>query len=288
MRPPTAIDEDPTVVQTRPGTPRRTLPPTPGGSPRPLLRPGATPGTIGSVDLKSYQSRNAYPKNPLIAAAGTLFDLMIELAATSEHPDVAELQRKVIEEIRLFEQRATSAGCPNDHVLSARYALCSALDEAVLLTPWGGDSVWSQRSLLSIFQNETWGGEKVFALLQKLRQDPARNLDVNELIGLVLALGFEGRYRVLENGHAELADLRHELHREIGRQRSRTPRPLSVDWEGVRTGRGLRHVVPMWVVLALTGTVILGMFTLFDLRLDQIKAPVLEKARMIAASERGS
>jgi type VI secretion system protein ImpK len=263
---------------------RRSRPGRRGGGPPP---PPPT-ATLAPVDLKSYQSRNAYPKNPLITAAGTLFDLMIELAATSEHPDVAELQRKVVNEIQQFEQRATAAGCPNDHVLSARYALCSALDEVVLMTSWGGESVWSQRSLLSIFQNETWGGEKVFVLLQKLRQDPARNLDVNELIGLVLALGFEGRFRVLENGRAELTDLRNELYREINRQRSRAPKALSVDWEGVNTGRSLRNVMPLWVVFALTGLTILGMFTLFDIRLNQIKAPALARVNMIAVDGSGS
>jgi type VI secretion system protein ImpK len=288
VRTPPSIDEDPTVVQTRPGAPRRS-PPLPAGSRPPAgLGPASRGGPSGPIDLKSYQGAGAYPKNPLITAAGTLFDLMVELAATIEHPDVAGLQRRVVEEIQKFEQRATAAGCPSDQVLSARYALCSALDETVLLTPWGGESVWSQRSLLSIFQNETWGGEKVFALLQRLRQDPARNLDAIELIGLTLALGFEGRYRVMENGRAEIEDLRNELHREVGRQRNTSPRPLSVDWEGVNTGRGLRRAVPIWVVFAVTGVVILGMFTWFDVRLYQIKGPAIDRVNAIAPPITGS
>lgn len=286
MRPPMSTDEEPTVVQTRPGTPRRT-PPLAAA-----LRAGAGSGgpgaPAGPVDLKSYRGARAYPKNPLITAAGTLFDLMVELAATAEHPDVAALQRQVVEEVQRFEQRATTAGCPSDHVLAARYALCSALDETVLLTPWGGDSVWSQRSLLSIFQNETWGGEKLFVLLQKLRQDPARNVDLNELVALTLALGFEGRYRVMENGRAELEDLRNELFRDINRQRSASPRPLSIEWEGVNTGRGVRQIVPLWVLFAVTGVVMLGMFAWFDLQMRQIKDPMIEKVNAIAPLAAGS
>lgn len=242
----------------------------------------------GPADIGSFQWTRAYPKNPVITAAGNLLNLIIELGDTTEHADVATLQRRVVEEVRQFEQRAATAGCSNDHVLAARYALCSAIDETVLLTPWGGDSEWSQRSLLSIFQNETWGGEKVFVLLQRLRQDPARNLDVIELIALTLALGFEGRYRVLENGRAELEDLRSELNREINRQRSISPRPLSVDWEGVSTGRNLRQIVPLWVVFALTGVAILGMFTWFDLHIYEIKRPVIQQANSIAPDEPGS
>lgn len=283
MRPPMSSEEEPTVVQTRPGTPRRT-PPLAAA-----LRAGLA-GTppAAAIDLKSYRGARAYPKNPLITAAGTLFDLMVELAATTEHPDVAALQRQVVEEVQRFEQRATAAGCPSDHVLASRYALCSALDETVLLTPWGGESVWSQRSLLSIFQNETWGGEKLFALLQRLRQDPARNVDVSELIALTLALGFEGRYRVMENGRADLEDLRNELFREINRQRGSSPRPLSIDWEGVNSGRGVRQIAPIWVVFAVTGVVILGMFTWFDVRMHQIKDPMVDLLHTIAPQSAGS
>lgn len=298
MRPPTSSDNDPTVVQAKPGAPGR---PAPGGAsqgappigaipaassgaaPRPSLRAALTAAASQPAppDLRSYQSARAYPHNPLISAAGTLFDLIIELAATVEHPDVAGLQRRVVDEVQRFEQAAAAAGCPNDHVLSSRYALCSALDETVLLTPWGGDSVWSQRSLLSIFQNETWGGEKVFVLLQRLRQDPARNLNVIELIALTLALGFEGRYRILENGRAELEDLRNELHREINRQRSNPPQPLSVDWEGAKTSRGLRQTLPLWVIFALAGVGLLGMYAWFTIRLHEIKDPVVQQVNTI-------
>lgn len=286
MRPPTISEDEPTVVQPRPGGARSGS----AGAPRPSLRATlrASVKQAGTIDIKPFQWTRAYPKNPLITAAGTLLDLIIELGDTTEHSDVSRLQRRVVEEVQQFEQRATAAGCSNDHVLSARYALCSAIDEAVLLTPWGGDSEWSQRSLLSIFQNETWGGEKLFALLQRLRQDPARNLDVIELIALTLALGFEGRYRVLENGRAEIEDLRNELHREVNRQRSNTPRTLSVDWEGVSTGGGLRQIVPLWVVLALTGVAIMGLFAWFDLRLYQIKEPMIQQADSIAPQQPGS
>ena len=50
------------------------------------------------------------------------------------------------------------------------------------------------------FHNETWGGEKVFQLLAKLAQDVPTHRHLLELIYIVLALGFEGRYRVVDNG----------------------------------------------------------------------------------------
>ena len=281
MPPPIAVDDDPTVVQALPGVPRRSP------SPIPEVAAASAPGpddrTVPSdpIDLRPYQRHDAYPDNPLIAAAGTLFDLMVEITPATEHPDIAELQRRIVEEIRRFEQRAAAAGCTDAQVKWTRYVLCSALDEVVLTTPWGGASVWSQRSLLSIFHNETWGGEMVFALLERLRRNPERDADVIELIGLTLALGFQGRYRVMENGRAELEELRSELYREVGRRR-RQSSALSVDWEGVQANVRLRNPVPIWVVLAVTGTVILGMFAWFEVRMIELITPTVEKAISIA------
>ena len=54
-----------------------------------------------------------------------------------------------------------------------------------------GSGAWARLSLLVMFHNETWGGEKVFQLLARLAEDPAGNRDLLELMHVVLALGFE-------------------------------------------------------------------------------------------------
>jgi len=50
--------------------------------------------------------------------------------------DIGALRRQALDEIRRFEERAAAKGIANEVVLAARYALCAALDEAVLTTPW--------------------------------------------------------------------------------------------------------------------------------------------------------
>ncbi len=76
------------------------------------------------------------------------------------------------------------------------------IDEAVMTTPWGAASNWSTHSLLNQFHGETWGGgeEKVFAILDRVRANPVQHLALLKLIDLCLALGFEGKYRVMEGG----------------------------------------------------------------------------------------
>lgn len=68
--------------------------------------------------------------------------------------------------------RCQQAGLTYETIVEARYCLCTALDEAAALTPWGSSGVWSSNGLLVTFHNETWGGEKFFRLLARLSQKP--------------------------------------------------------------------------------------------------------------------
>ena len=85
------------------------------------------------------------------------------------------------------------------------------LDEAAADTPWGGAGIWGRHSLLAEFHNEASGGEKVFQLMARLAEKPEANLDLLELIYATITLGFEGRYRVIDNGRMQLEAVRARL-----------------------------------------------------------------------------
>ena len=57
---------------------------------------------------------------------------------------------------------------------------------------------------------------------------------------MVLALGFEGRYRVLDNGRAQLDSVRERLAQMLRQSRGTYEKALSPRWQGVeqrgRTG----------------------------------------------------
>ena len=114
--------------------------------------------------------------NPLESAAGPLLALLTRLRNTIAHPAPASLRAQLLAYLRQFEERAEAAGVARNEVLLARYALCTALDEAVLSTPWGSTSDWGKQSLLITVHNEAWGGEKVFQLLDHCLQRPTRAL----------------------------------------------------------------------------------------------------------------
>ena len=129
--------------------------------------------------------------------------------------DVPGLRRHALDEIRRFEEQARASGVSNEIVLSARYALCAGLDEAVLSTPWGDQSEWAQHPLLVALHREAWGGEKFFDMLDRISQDPARYIDLMELQYLCLAFGFAGKYQVQERGQEHLPDVQQDLYRKI-------------------------------------------------------------------------
>ncbi|WP_148715785.1 DotU family type VI secretion system protein [Chitinolyticbacter meiyuanensis] len=189
--------------------------------------------------------------NPLVAAANPLLNLVPQIRTTVQHPDPARLRAQLLEEIRQFEVRAREAGIAAETIIGARYCLCTTLDEAATLTPWGGGGVWSAHSLLVTFHNETWGGEKFFQLLGRLSQQPQQHIDLLELQLFCLLLGFEGRYRVVDQGRAQLDALRHRLVQMVRHVRGEPAMALSPHWhDPAAAPKPVQRVLPVWVVVA--------------------------------------
>ena len=204
--------------------------------------------------------------NPLVSAAGELLALAARLRGMAAVPNVATLRTAAATAVQRFDADARRAGASNESVLGARYVLCTAVDEAVANTPWGVQSGWNKQSLLVQFHNETWGGEKVFQLLARLAQDVPGNRQLLELIYCVLALGFEGRYRVIDNGKAQLDTLRQRLADLIRKDRPPVEAELSPHWRGLGAApMRLRDGLPLWVVAV--GLLLLLALVFFALRL---------------------
>ena len=191
--------------------------------------------------------------NPLVAAANPLLVLIPQIRNSQVHENLDLLRERLVDEIRQFELRAQHAGVPNETILGARYCLCTALDEACALTPWGGHGEWSSKSLLVTFHNETWGGEKFFQLLAKLSQNPGPHIDLLELLYFCLMLGFEGRYRVVDNGRSQLETLKQRLLLTLRNVRGQYAGALSPHWEAEATLNKVKRLpIPLWVVALCT------------------------------------
>ena len=265
-------------------------------------RPGA--GRRGASDSGMYQ-RPAMPRvaevepipesaraflglglNPLVQAASPLLLRMGQMRSAPASIDVPSLRRAALEEIRRFEERARAAGVRNEIVLAARYVLCAGLDEAVLSTPSGAQSEWAQHPLLVALHREAWGGEKFFDMLDRIVVDPARHLDLIELQYLILALGFTGKYQMMDRGHEQLADLQHNLHRTIQSQRGAAPPDLSIQWRGLEDQRNrLIRYVPWWVVVAAAFAILGVTFAIYYTKLARQANPLHQRLAQIGIED---
>jgi len=192
--------------------------------------------------------------SPLLAAANRLLLLVPPLRQMRSVPDLAALRGTLAQGVRDFVQAAQEAGVPPERVMAARYVLCTMIDEAASDTPWGGGGGWGRLSLLAEFHNEASGGEKVFQLMARLAEKPEANRDLLELIYAAIALGFEGRYRVINGGKAQLEAVRAKLAQILAQVRGGYPAPLAEHWAGhpLAERKGLS-----WLPLALTAVVAL-------------------------------
>jgi type VI secretion system protein ImpK len=240
-----------------------TPPPPPNAGDRTVMIP--TPGAMGSghqhaptsPPTPAMQAQFAAPEqiklrhglNPLVNSATTLLTVAIKLRTTLNHDNASELHKRLTEEIKAFEIKAQRANAKPETVISARYLLCTVVDEIVLNTPWGAASGWSQHSLLSLFHQETFGGEKCFIILQRMQENPAAHLDILELYYLCLSLGFEGKYRLAQRGHEQLEQIRDGLYQTIENHRGHIEQDLSAHWEGCgKRKTRMMDYIPIWVV----------------------------------------
>lgn len=245
-------DDDRTQFMPRPG----------GRAPEPA-RAEPAPLSMPSAPILTGKSQGL---NPLESAAGPLLALLTRLRNTIAHPAPASLRAQLLAYLRKFEERAEAAGVARNEVLLARYALCTALDEAVLSTPWGSASDWGKQSLLITVHNEAWGGEKVFQLLDHCLQSPRERLYLLELLYLCMCLGFEGRYRVMNDGRSQLEALRERTAAAIRSARGEHERELSPHWRGVTVARDrLAQFMPPWIAVAIGLALLLAL--LFGLRM---------------------
>ena len=260
---------DATKLRPRPGAGRRTY--------VDAVRPQApaSPATDAAPIPSSARALLGIGLNPLVRAATPLLLLAAQLRESLSPMDVPGLRRHALEEIRRFEDQARSSRVPNEVVLSARYVLCAALDEAVLSTPWGNQSEWAQHPLLVALHREAWGGEKFFEMLDRISQDPARYIDLMELQYLALAFGFAGKYQVQDRGHEHLLQVQQDLYRKIRNHRGPTDPGLSLRWRGLEDRRNpLLRYLPWWVVVAAALPILAIAFTAYYAGLARIADPV--------------
>ncbi len=270
---------------------------------RPSIREGkAVVPAVNSSSSVELQRRVA-GINPLLGAANVLLALVPQLRATTTHADPAGLHQHLLERVKEFEAKAYASGVKRQKIVSARYVLCTFIDEVIAATPWGASGVAAGLSLLQEFHDERWGGEKAFKLLARLGEEVDANIEIIELFYICIALGFEGRYRGVANGRAQLdaiaarlAEVLRPANRQLasqaasqGARQSAGPRSrtLSLRWTGVaKRGNRVLSVLPLWVVFAFGGAIVLATVLFLNGRLDSQSRSAFRQIHAVPAALR--
>lgn len=219
--------------------------------------------------------------NPYITSTQTLLTLLVQVKHQTQAPNISQLHTQFINEIKLVEQQLNQAGIHQRHVLAARYCLCTVIDEAMLSTPWGVQSGWSQQSLLSLFHQETWGGERFYTILESMLNDIRHNPDFIELVYILLSLGFEGKF--FNKDQIIREEIRNRIFYAIRNARGKLSRQLSphaFDYEPFNIKYQTRTALKHFGYMCLSIFLIINLF--FNIKLHHYSNPVLDELNKLA------
>ena len=196
--------------------------------------------------------------NPLIEAAKPVLILANSMQQTTSQLSTDSLINKFSLLINNFEENAEKNGAKYDAIQAAKYCLCTFVDELAVRAGWA-DETWSKNSLLVSFYDETWGGERFFEIIQNLKQDSDKNINLLEFMYLCLQFGYKGKYQVLNNGELEIDKIKRDLlaliHSKRPDQTVNLFKHNPIITNNIQRKR--RLAIPLWVVGVL-GAVALG------------------------------
>ncbi len=228
-------------------------------------------------DIDHWFSLRGGSINNLVDAATPLLGLVLRVKQLSNYSDVPQLYVRVRDEIAAIIAEVQTQGYSKSNQLAYRYCLCSFVDEAIMGTPWGAHSVWAERSMLSIYHDETWGGEKFYTILSRTLMDPEKYHELLEMIYLFLSLGFRGKYGVQFEGDAERQTIIKKLHHVLRQLRGEAPDELIDRTANVSSRKyQLNDGFPLWGIWAIAGVVSIVAFSLYQYRLNLITENVIQ------------
>lgn len=277
-----------TIIKPRPGGQTSTTPiddsalytlrSAPPSAPLAVATSGQAPETVAAYRFADF-SETLSPHssiNPLLHAAATLLSqteaLRSQTTAPSEH-----LFEDITREMNRFQQRAKEARCYDlADINTASELLSCFIDESVRKMPWREETQWVDKTLLFTLHFKHAGGDYFFNLTEQLlhRQDKNK-LALIEFIFILLNLGFEGRYGLINNGHQTLLELRNRLYHQIVAFRGEPEKALSVNWQGSeRAQEKLTSLWPLGLSMVAVVAVLMAVYAVLFLQLSRSAEPV--------------
>ena len=144
---------------------------------------------------------------------GPVLTLIMQLRRTRDFGNPGVLRQRVRDLLERTEREARNKGYTPTDIRSAEFALVAFLDETIIASDWGNKEEWLTRPLQLELFDRFDAGEEFFTKLDRLRQHPLDNISLIRIYYLCLALGFRGKYQVLER--EKIHQLIEEIYAEI-------------------------------------------------------------------------
>ncbi|MGH1470067.1 MAG: type VI secretion system protein TssL, long form [Cellvibrionaceae bacterium] len=264
---------DQTIIKPRPrpGGSQKNPIAAPFNSDTTVIKPRRSrPTSNAAMNLKIPRDHEILKQTPLIDAASPVLSLTPQLRQLDTSIDVHTLHSHIKQLIANFEDKAVRILDDAQQRKNTSYVLCALIDEAVLNTPWGENSAWSQKPMLSIFHQETYGGEKVYSILDDALVSPVKNHDVIEIIYLALSLGFMGKLRIDPQGSMKSEDIRTQVYQVLTRGRDRLQRELSTHIAPLISSQyRLQSFLPVWIFIATMTLLAFGIYSYWLMQLNE-------------------
>ncbi|WP_322047560.1 type VI secretion system protein TssL, long form [Paraburkholderia sp. J67] len=216
--------------------------------------------------------------NPLLEASRPLLRALADMPGELDQRGIEQLHQMLKLEVRTFQRLCEQANIRRDHMIGARYCLCTALDDAAMQTEWGEREKgldWIKNGLATEFHEDRHGGDKVYLLVSRLMSEPREHLDLLEVIYRILSLGFMGRYRHDADGSRKHDAVRQVLYTELQTQRGAVPLALSPHAASDAKHRRLSfYDFPVWITFAVLGLILACLFGWFKYQLLNHSASV--------------
>jgi len=187
--------------------------------------------------------------NPLLVEADPVLALAPQLRATTQVADLPRLRARVAEMLREFEIRARVRAVSAARLDKAQVVLCALIDDVVGSMPWGGDAGWQPLGAAPAVEGRPGTPDGPALRLLRVARESSADRELQELICVALALGFDPRARGPVAGGEELAQIRAQLATQEGRDRAGRRPDLSPQWQAsVGQGGALASWLPLWVM----------------------------------------
>lgn len=152
---------------------------------------------MGSPPLKSiHRPADAGGDFSLVDEYAEAFQLLHMLRAGPVPMDRERLANEVRMLIGDVRKRALAAGIEVTSADDAGYAICAAIDEAVLASVCDFRKSWESAPLQLALYGDQLAGEHFFDRLERLRERGRSQLPAIEVFHMCLTLGFRGRYHL--------------------------------------------------------------------------------------------